>query len=177
MLLDFISTVSAGFGMAGVVLIVGLILRRLAGITLPRWAVPASVGLAMLAFAVWNEYSWFARVTAQMSPQAVVVVAPAERAWYRPWTYARPITLRFIAVDLGGMLRSSNDPALRVVPVAVVQRWTATQRITVAVDCAAGRRADLIDGAELGPEGTLSNVEWRDVGPDDPIVAATCAEG
>lgn len=61
MLLDFISTVSAGFGMAGVVLIVGLILRRLAGITLPRWAVPASVGLAMLAFAVWNEYSWFAR--------------------------------------------------------------------------------------------------------------------
>jgi hypothetical protein len=176
MLLELISTITAGFGAAGLALIAGFLLR-VAGVALPRWIVPTSAGLGMLAFAIWSEYSWFGRVAAQLPPQVVVIDAPSEASLFRPWTQVWPITLRFLAIDTGGVLRSSVDPELWIVPVAVVQRWADTRRLTIAVDCAGMRSAALLEGAALGPDGSLGDVSWQDAGPDDPIVRATCAGG
>jgi hypothetical protein len=177
MLLDLISAASAALGLVGVVLILGWVLRRVAGVILPRWIVPASAGVAMLGFSIWNEYSWFDRVSAQIAPPVVVAIAPVERGLLRPWTYLHPITLRFVAADLGRIAVSSADPALRVIPVFVVERWSPTRGLTVAVDCAAGRRADLPEGDAAGADVALSTVAWQDVGLADPIVVAACAGG
>lgn len=177
MLLDFISTVSAGFGAAGILLILGWLLRLVTGFRLPRWVVPSGVGLAMLSFAVWNEYTWYPRVTSQLPDEVVIASAPLERAWYRPWTYAEPLVTRFAAVDRTALLRSTTNPALIVAPVVLVQRWTPTRRITVAFDCEGHRRADLVDGDGLGEDGTLTGVDWREVGPEDALVKAACDGG
>lgn len=48
MVIDLAATVTAGFAMAGV----ALILRSLTGRRLPAWTVPAAAGLGMLGFAV-----------------------------------------------------------------------------------------------------------------------------
>lgn len=177
MLLDLIAAASAGFGMVGAVLIFGWVLRRVAGISLPRWIVPASAGVAMLGFSIWNEYSWFGRVSAQIAPPVVVAIAPSERSWLRPWTQLRPLTLRFVAVDLGGVRRSDTDADLRLVPVFVVSRWEPTRALTVAVDCALGRRADLAEGGASVPDLARRTLEWQDVGREDPIVLAACVGG
>lgn len=177
MLIDFISALSAAFGVAGVLLIVSFAIRRITGRPLPKWMIPAGIGLGMLAFAVWNESTWYSRVTAQLPAEIVVASAPGRQDWFRPWTYAVPLKLRFVAVDRAGILRSTADPALIVAPVLILERWSPTRQITVAFDCANHRRGDLLDGAELEDDGTLSGVDWREVGPDDALVKAACEGG
>jgi hypothetical protein len=61
--------------------------------------------------------------------------------------------------------------------VLLVQRWTPTQRIPVAFDCANGRRADLLEGVSLSPDGVLTGGDWMNVGMDDELQRAACAQG
>lgn len=170
MLLDFVAAAAAGFGLAGV----AMVLRHLTRGNLPKWIVPASAGLGMLIFAIWNEYSWFDRVTGALPAEVIVVSAPEETMFYRPWTYAKPLITRFVAVDRTTMVRSTLHPELRVASAVVVQRWAPTQRVSMAFDCARGMRADLFEGADLGESGTLVGAEWRTVGTDDGLVQAAC---
>ena len=51
---DIIGMIAVGIGMAAVVYAASHALRK-AGIWLPRWIMPAGIGLAMLGFTVWNE--------------------------------------------------------------------------------------------------------------------------
>ncbi|MEZ5778935.1 MAG: hypothetical protein R3E44_11305 [Paracoccaceae bacterium] len=173
MLIDFISTISAGFAAAGVV----LILNHLSGRRLPKWALPAGVGLAMLSFAVWNEYSWYPRTRAQLPDSVIVASAPADRSVYRPWSYVAPLVTRFVAVDKSGAVYSTTQPDLFVASAIIVQRWAPSERIPVAFDCARRVRADLFEGAELAANGTLRGAEWNAPDPDDVLVQAACRGG
>ena len=91
MLIDFISTLSAAFGVAGILLISSYAIRRITGRPLPKWMFPAGIGLGMLGFAVWNESTWYSRVTAQLPEEIVVASAPGRQDWFRPWTYVVPL--------------------------------------------------------------------------------------
>ncbi len=174
MLMDFLSTVAAGGGAACVVYIFNHLTKHR---YLPRWAMPAAIGLGMVCFAIWREYTWFDDVTAQLPPEVVVALAPEDQMFYRPWTYLRPLHLRFVAVDLTGAVRSVSDPSMLVASAVVIERWTATQRVPMAFDCAGFRRADLFEGATIGEGGTLVGADWLDVGADDPLVRAACSGG
>jgi hypothetical protein len=57
MFLELIAAFAAAFVAAGIVLAVNMA----TGGRLPRWAMPVAAGAAMLGYAVWSEYSWFAR--------------------------------------------------------------------------------------------------------------------
>ena len=173
MLMDFISTVATGVAAAAFIYALNQFLKG----RLPRWLMPVAVGGAMIAFAVWNEYSWFGRVTDQLPAEVVVASAPQDRVFYRPWTYIAPLTTRFVAVDRTAAVRSESNPDLLVASAIVVQRWTPTQRVSMVFDCGTFRRADLFEGAELGQGGTLRGAEWRDVGPEDSLVKAACGGG
>ncbi|WP_343082274.1 hypothetical protein [Ostreiculturibacter nitratireducens] len=173
MLIDFIGTFAAGFAAAGVV----MLLNRLLGRIFPKWVLPVAAGATMIAFTIYREYTWFPTVRAQLPPEVIIVAAPKERMLYRPWTYVAPITLRFLAVDKIGMLRSTADPDLRVVNLVGMQRWAATQGVKVAFDCGEGRMAPLVEGAELGEDGQLIGADWQAVGPDDPYLKAACDGG
>ena len=173
MLMDFIATAASGVGLGAIM----LVLRHLSRGSLPKWVVPAGAGIGMLGFAIWNEYTWFDRVTASLPAEVIVVSAPQDRAIYRPWTYLAPLTTRFVALDRTSMVISQGNADLRVASAVVVQRWTATQRVPMAFDCAGARRADLFEGASLGDNGTLVGAQWRDVGPDDRLLRAACQEG
>jgi hypothetical protein len=170
MLLDFIATIAAGFAAAGL----ALIANHLSGRRLPRWIVFVVAGGAMLAFSIWNEYSWYPRVVAQLPDTVVIASAPADRVIYRPWTYIFPLVTRLVAVDRGAAVHSASDPALLVASAVVIQRWAPTRRLPVAFDCAKGARADLTEGAALGDNGTLTGAEWREVGKDDALLMAAC---
>lgn len=173
MLIDFIGMFAAGFGTAGVV----MLLNRLTGRRFAKWAMPAAIGVAMLGFTIYREYTWYPGIVAQLSPEMVIAVAPADRVAYRPWTYLVPQTLRFVAVDGATMLRSAAAPDLRVADAVIVQRWMPTRRVRVAFDCAGFRRADLVEGAGLAEGGALTGVDWREVGSDDALLKAACNGG
>lgn len=173
MLMDMIATLAAGAALC----CAALIARHLSGGRLPKWLLPASFGLGMLLFSVWNEYTWHDRATDALPPEVIILTSPADRVPYRPWTYIFPVSTRFAALDRRVLQRSETNPDLLRVDAMVVQRWSPTVRIPLAFDCAAGRRAELIEGATLAPDGTLTGADWLTVHPVDELQRAACQEG
>ncbi len=172
MWLELIAMVAAGAGVAGVI----MTLRYFTKGKMPGWTVPAAIGAGMIAFSIWNEYSWFPRVTGVLPPEVTVLSAPGETQVWRPWSYLFPIHLRFVAFDGISMKKSATDPALRQAELMVVQRWGKTLRIPMAFDCAKATQAVLVDGAALGADGTLSGATWQTAAADDPTQKAACKE-
>lgn len=177
MLIDLISMVAAGFAIAGCVLIASHLSRLLTGRKLPRWVLPAAIGAAMIAFSVWNEYSWYPRVKAALPASTEVVLPVGESAFWRPWTYLWPITTRFIAVDTAALGHSAANADLVRADAIVVQRWAKTQTVPMVFDCRQGRRADLVEGASLAQDGTVRGAVWIDLPPEDPMKTAVCRGG
>ncbi|MEI4484655.1 hypothetical protein V8J36_00495 [Frigidibacter sp. MR17.14] len=172
MLIDLIAMIAIGAFIIGVYLLA----NRVAGRRLPKWLMPAAIGAAVISFAVWNEYTWYGRVTSALPDTVAVVMPVTESNLWRPWTYVAPVTTRFIAVDRGAVQRSEARPELVRTEALLVQRWAGTQRVPVAFDCAGDRRADLV-AASLGADGTLTGGAWQPVAADDPMLRAACGQG
>ena len=131
---------------------------------------PAAIGIAMIGFSIWNEYSWYPRARASLPATVVVASAPGDRMFYRPWTYVFPIVTRFVAVD--------RSPAgagdVFATSAYVVRRWAPSQQVPVAFDCARMVSADLVGAARLDSKGTLTGAEWSAPDAEDPLVRAAC---
>ncbi|MBC7156781.1 MAG: hypothetical protein H5U20_04605 [Rhodobacteraceae bacterium] len=173
MFYEFVATIVAGFGVAGLVILANRLLRG----RLPRWLMPVAAGLAMIAFTIWAEYNWLDRVRAGL-PEGVTIVAESrERMAYRPWTYLWPLTLRAVAVDTRRLRKNPAQPDLRMVPVVALGRWKAGIEINSVVDCAAGQRADMVEGVSIAEDGSLTGATWYALPEGDRLLRAVCGEG
>ena len=173
MLMDVIAMIATGAGMVGV----AMALWRPPKHHLPGWAIAALFGFGMAAYAIWNDYTWFPRVTGVLPPEVVVIEAPTSSSPWRPWSYLVPLRLRFTAFDGTSLQPSASNPAIRQGEVVMVERGVPTRRIPVAFDCAQGMQADLGEGASLAADGSLGGgAEWRQAVADDPLQAAACQE-
>ena len=170
MLLELLAVLFAGLGAAGVVLLA----RRLAG-GVPRSLVPVAAGGAMMAAAVALEYGWYGRTVEALPARVEVALTHESREPWRPWTYLAPFVDRFVAVDAGSVLTHPAAPDRRIVDVLAFGRWTPPRRVRAAFDCAEGRRADLVGGVALGPDGAIEGARWHDTGLDDPVTRLACA--
>jgi hypothetical protein len=173
MAMDFISMAAVGV----LVFCILYALNHLSGKRLPKWLTPASIGVAMITYSIWNEYSWFDRVSSQLPDRVAVLDVGAAGAPWRPWSYVFPVISRFSALDTGAVLRSPGVPELVATDILLVQRWANTIRVPVAFDCKAAMRADLVGSAELAPDGTLTGATWVPVGQDDKMLQAACNGG
>ncbi len=151
--------------------------NHLSGHRLPKWLMPTAIGLSMIIYSAWNEYSWFGRVSQDLPESVVILDQVRGGAPWRPWSYLFPVTSRFMAIDRAAVLRSATAPDLAATDVLLVTRWGETMRVPVAFDCATGARADLVEGAELVPDGTLRGAVWVPVGLDDAMLKAACNGG
>ncbi len=173
MLFDLMATVVAAFAAAGV----ALFMLRVLKIPFPKWIVPVAAGAAMIGYAIWAEYSWYGRMVAAL-PENVAVIEPAgQTSWWRPWSYAVPLRARFIAFDRDAVRTHPQMPQQRIVNVLLVGRWQGTVAVPVLYDCAAPRRADLVDGAAFADDGTVADAVWLKVPDDDPVRNAACEVG
>lgn len=145
------------------------------GRRMPRWTLPAIIGSCMIGFSIWNEYSWFDRITSQL-PAAVAVVGEGQRSdLWAPWTYLWPVTTRFVAMDTRNRVKSSERPGLVVTELLLVERWQPTRKVHLAFDCRHSRRADLLGSARIDADGSLSGARWQAVEPNDPLLRVACA--
>ncbi len=151
---------------------VAFIFRRATGIN-ARWIIPASAGGAMLAFTLWNDYSWYGRV-ADGLPADVTVARTFETSnVMQPWSLVAPITTRFQAVNVGGRQRSEASPRVVRAEVFLVARWQPTFTTLQVFDCDLGRRADAVDAT--GEDGLPPDAAWTEVGLEDALLRAACA--
>ncbi len=165
MFLELIGVFAAGFAGAGLM----LILSKLTGGRLPRWAVPVGAGAAMILATTSLEYSWYGRTAATLPEGLTVAETVPSRAVWRPWSYVVPVTERFVAVDRANRLANAETEGLYLVNLYFYDRWRGKRIVQVMVDCIGHRRADPVLGDGSPPL-------WREVGAGDPVVKTTCAE-
>ncbi|TCL09071.1 hypothetical protein BXY66_1114 [Shimia isoporae] len=170
MFVELIATFVAGIAGAGLMMLI----LRVTGNRLPRWLVPVTAGLAMLAATITSEYGWYDR-TIETMPEGFSVVQTVEnRAVYRPWTYVVPFVERFVALDATSLQTNSSLPDQRLADVYFYGRWSPLNRLTVVADCVQGRRAALVDNVAFTDTGALEGVDWVSVSDDDPLLIAIC---
>lgn len=170
MFFEMVATLVSGFAGAGVV----LLLNKISGGRLPKWAMPVGAGLAMISTTIANEYAWYDRTHATLPEGMVVVHTVEKQTFYRPWTYVKPFTERFIALDEPSVRTHDARPSMRMVDVYFLGRWSAPEKMVMLADCDAGKRAPLIDGVSFDANGVVSGVDWFSPGEGDPLVTAIC---
>lgn len=149
-------------------------LRKLAGVVLPSWVTPAALALTLVGTSIWTEYSWYDRTRGAL-PDSVTVFGQGQTATgLRPWTYLRPFTSRFIAVDRAALRGSAAQPTLVQGEMWLIERWKPIGRVPAVWDCANQARADLFGPARLAPDGTVTGTTWVTLGSDDPGLRAAC---
>lgn len=177
MLFEFIATIAAGFGMAGIALIITH-LSKLAGKTAPRWLIPLFGAIGIFGFQIQQEYSWFDQQVKQL-PEGVHVVKKADQStWFRPWSYIKPQTLRFIAADSGHARANSDNPEIYLVNLYLFERRRSVQQVPQVIDCAAPARADYVmqeKGSQLSiEEHVKQTTKWRALEKTDPLIINVC---
>lgn len=173
MLFELIAAVVTGVALAGVAMLLRWISRGL----LPKWIVPAMAGLGMLSYSIWSEYSWFDRMNLAL-PGIVASWKNEQTAFWRPWSYIKPVTTRFTAVDLKSAKRNPNQPGLVMIDILLLARWQPVTPVRVVFDCQNARRADLVDGnVSIADDGSLVGAEWIKLEPDDAALKIACSAG
>jgi hypothetical protein len=179
MLFEFIATIAAGFGLAGVALIITH-LSKLAGKRAPKWLIPLFAAIGIFGFQINQEYNWYSQQVAQL-PEGVSVIKTAEStAWFRPWSYVKPQILRFIAVDSGQVRTRADNSDIYLVNLYLFERRVSVQKIPQVIDCATPARADYILPAADSKLTIKQHVEqttkWRALATDDPLFISVCTD-
>jgi len=170
MILEFIAALTSGIALMGVLMLVD----RLTGQRMGRWVFPAAVGLGMLAYSVWSEYSWASRVIAP-DGHYVEVTRNQSGVWYRPWTYLWPQVNRIIALDRRFQRTHPDQPHLVQIRVVRLERWLPESAFLAVFDCDEGALAPMVDGVELMADGTVAGADWVPMPADDPMLRGACA--
>jgi len=173
MWVDLLSMAAVGIFAACLIFILRRTLIR-GGRNMPRWIMPAAIGAGMIGYSIWNEYSWFDRLTSALPPTVEIVGKGERSAFWAPWTYLRPVTVRFIALDTRARVQSTQRPGLVLTELLLVERWRPTRSVPMAFDCHHGMRADLAKGARIDADGTLEGARWEAIDADSPILRAAC---
>ena len=134
MIYEFIATITAGFGMAGIALIIRHI-SKLLGKTTPKWLIPVFAGIGMLGFQIYQEYYWYDQQRANLPEEVVVVKTFEDSTWFRPWSYIKPQIVRFAAIDKNSIEVNQQTPNLRKVNVYLFERRISTKIVPQIIDC------------------------------------------
>lgn len=177
MLYEFIATIAAGFGLAGIALIITH-LSKLAGKRAPKWLIPLFAAIGIFGFQIQQEYSWFDQQVTQLPEGVTVVKKIEESTWFRPWTYVKPQILRFIAADIGNATVQVNNPDVHLVNLYLFERRRSVQKVSQVIDCSAPARADYVlptkDSTLTIDEHVKQTTSWRALSKDDPLFTSVC---
>jgi hypothetical protein len=178
MLFEFIATIAAAFGMAGLALIITH-LSKLAGKRAPKWLIPLFAAVGIFAFQIHQEYNWYHQQVAKL-PEGVTVVKTAESTeWFRPWSYAKPQILRFIAADVDNASVQADNSDIYLVNLYLFERRRSVQKVPQVIDCNAPARADYVlpdKGSTLTiDEHVKQTTAWRDLAKDDLLFTSICS--
>ncbi|OLF35632.1 MULTISPECIES: hypothetical protein [unclassified Psychrobacter] len=179
MLFEFIATIAAAFGMAGLALIITH-LSKLAGKRAPKWLIPLFAAVGIFAFQIHQEYNWYHQQVAKL-PEGVTVVKTAESTeWFRPWSYAKPQILRFIAADVDNASVQADNSDIYLVNLYLFERRRSVQKVPQVIDCNAPARADYVlpeKGSTLTiDEHVRQTTAWRDLAKDELLFTSICSD-
>lgn len=125
---EIVATVLSGFLLAGLVLPLRLIFKKL-----PKWIVPLAAGIGMMSFQIYSEYTWADDMIAKLPQGSVVVAKVPQSKWYSPWSYAYPQVLQFVVLDKSKI--SDITPTSKQATLYFFERRAAAHTMSITVDC------------------------------------------
>lgn len=170
MVYEFIATIAAAFGFAGI----ALLIKHLASVfkfSTPKWLTPVFAALGIFAFQIHQEYNWYAQTVSQLPKHVSVVKTIENTAWYRPWSYVKPQTVRFMAVDMQAKQTNQLKSNMYLVSLYLFERRMSTQHVPQVVDCQLSRRADYFS-TDKTPD--LQALHWVALSHADPLLQTVC---
>lgn len=177
MLFEFIATIAAGFGLAGIALVITH-LSKMAGKRAPKWLIPLFAAIGIFGFQINQEYKWYGQQVAQLPEGVEVVKTAKESTWFRPWSYIKPQIFRFIAADSGNARANANNKNMYLVNLYLFERRRSVQQITQVIDCTTPARADYVlqekDSTMTIDEHVKQTTAWRSLAKDDPLYTTIC---
>ncbi len=179
MLFEFIATIAAGFGLAGIALVITH-LSKMAGKRAPKWLIPLFAAIGIFGFQINQEYKWYGQQVAQLPEGVEVVKTAKESTWFRPWSYIKPQIFRFIAADSGNARANANNENMYLVNLYLFERRRSVQQITQVIDCTTPARADYVLQEEESKmtidEHVKQTTAWRSLAKDDPLYTTICLD-
>lgn len=172
MLWEFVATITAGAGAAGI----ALFLRWLSNKKAPKWLIPLFAGLGMLGFQIQSEYNWYQHQLSLLPDGIEVVREVQQQSWYRPWSYLWPQTLRFMAVDVKNAAANQQQSGLMLVDLYFFQRRASARRVPQVVDCHTGARAHFSADLSVNETGQQTDTDWVKLDKEDPLLLAVCTQ-
>lgn len=177
MLFEFIATIAAAFGMAGLALIITH-LSKLAGKRAPKWLIPLFAAIGMFAFQIHQEYNWYGQQVSKLPAGVQVVKVAKSTEWFRPWSYIKPQILRFIAADTANASVQVDNPDVYLVNLYLFERRRSVQKIPQVIDCRIPARADYVIPEKNSKltidEHVKQTTAWRELATDDPLFISIC---
>jgi hypothetical protein len=168
------------FGSVAVALAVALVIffiRRHLFPGLPRWLMPATAGIAMIAFGIWNSYAWYGRVTSYLTDGWVVAHEMTTRSPIEPWTYAVERVEGFAAVNTASVRSNPDHPNVVLAEVATFVRFRDTLTRNLIFDCRRGLVGDPPAALAFDEAGNPAGIEWHQGASAEALVETVCTRG
>lgn len=141
---------------------------------MPRSLVPILIGVTVIAYGVYSEYTWKSRTLAQM-PDSVEVIGTFEgSSVFSPWAYLFPRTDRMSLVDTNSVLRNPEQPDYAMLDLLLMQRFNPVRRVRQIVDCKHSQRADLTSELAFGSDGLPANLRWDSLPEGHRLYEVAC---
>ncbi len=140
----------------------------------PRYLIPAAIGAAMLAFTVWNEYTWASRTTAALPAGVEVIDRIAGSTSWQPWTYLFPRADRMVALDRQSLRTNDRLPGRVLVDLVLLERLMPARRTMLVIDCDGARQANVPGNATALDSATLEAARWAPMRRDGTLFRAVC---
>lgn len=169
-MLNIFSLIGIGFLAAGIVLIV----TKVTGWNRPKFVLPLAIGGSMIAFPIWNEYSWYGRAAAELPAQIEIVKTYNHRSMWQVWTRVIPRVDRFLAIDRASFRRNPDLPGHVMVDTILVKREEPTLLVVNLFDCGGVRRAELAPDTAFDDGGMPVGAVWIELDSADPMLKAVC---
>ncbi len=166
MLYELIATLSAGFAMAGIALVLRHLTKLLLKKQLPKWIILLFAGIGIFTFQIHQEYNWFSQMESKLPQGTEVVKTISETYWYRPWTYAKPQIVRFMAVDMKNAEINQLNPQLKRVNIYLFERRMSSKIIPQMFDCNTKKMANIPTQSE--------KIEWVAMNTEDKLYQVVC---
>ncbi len=147
---------------------------RAVGRKVPGYLIPMAVGVSILGYTIWNEYSWFGRTMDGMPPEVKLVKTYPESKPWAPWTYIVPRVSRFVAIDMAKARTNPKLPSYVIVETLLVKRDGSAVKVQQMVDCGRYRFADLPANPTFGDDGQPQGVQWAPEDDFPELITAVC---
>ncbi|OKH88161.1 hypothetical protein [Thalassospira sp. TSL5-1] len=165
------TTIVVGFACAGIIML-GF---RLTGRKAPKYLIPLTAALGMFGYMIWDDYSWFDRISARLPDNVIVTETFTANTPYKPWTLINPPIDRFTAIDAGKNVANPQNPLQKQITTVYLQKGHPAMATTRLIDCDSKQAGFITPATNLDHNGfPTDDIKMEPLAANDPALKAAC---